>query len=156
MISPQSGGSLYAQLAARLRDDITTGQLRPGQRIPSETTLQQQYGVARETVRRAVAVLRSEGLVTAVRGHGVVVKETSEVQILVPPAGATVAARMPTTAERAEHDLEDGVPVFVVTGPGGTVEVYPADRWQLRIGGPLGDTRGIHRGSKPPNDPKVN
>lgn len=132
MISPQPGGTLYAQLAARLRDDITTGRLQPGQRLPSETTLVQQYGVARETVRRAVALLRSEGLVVVRRGLGVVVREATDVQDLTPPAGSTVAARMPTAGERAEHDLEDGVPVFVVTGPDGAVEVYPADRWQLR------------------------
>jgi DNA-binding transcriptional regulator YhcF (GntR family) len=47
----------------------------PGNRLPSEATLQQQYGLARETVRRAVAVLRAEGLVVVHRGHGAVVSQ---------------------------------------------------------------------------------
>jgi GntR family transcriptional regulator len=132
VITPQPGGAVYAQLAARLRDDILTGRLPPGQRLPSETTLQQQYGLARETVRRAVAVLRTEGLVVVRRGHGVVVREHPEVQDLTPAPGATVTARMPTTEERATHDIDDGVPVFWVINPDGAGYVYPADRWRLR------------------------
>lgn len=133
MIKPQPGGSLFEQLAAQLRHAITTGQIRPGQPLPSERTLQQQHHVARETVRRAVALLRNEGLVTAVRGHGLVVREQPELTDLSLPAGATVVARMPTAAEKADHDLEDGVPVFYVVLPDGTVAVYPADQYRLRL-----------------------
>jgi GntR family transcriptional regulator len=126
------GGAVYAQLAARLRDEILSGRLRPGQRLPSETSLQQEYGLARQTVRRAVAVLRAEGLVVVARGHGVLVREHADVQDLVPEPGSTVTARMPTVDERTEHDIPDGVPVFWVIGPDGAGDIYPADRWQLR------------------------
>lgn len=132
MITPQSGGAVYAQLAARLREQILTGRLQPGQRLPSETSLQQQFGLARETVRRAVAVLRAEGLVVVRRGHGVLVKDHVDVQDLVIEPGSTVTARMPTAAERAELDLGDGVPLFAVASPDGSAAVFPADRWQLR------------------------
>lgn len=132
VITPQPGGALYAQLAARLRADIVGGRLRPGQRLPSETTLQQEYGVARETARRAVALLRAEGLVVVRRGHGVVVREAAEVQDLTPAPGSTVTARMPTVEERAAYDIDDGVPVFAVIAVDGTVEVFPADRWRMR------------------------
>ena len=54
---------LYRQLAAILRAQIQSGTLRPGQHLPSEATLQQTYGLARNTVRAAVALLRDEGLV---------------------------------------------------------------------------------------------
>lgn len=120
------------QLAARLRDDIIAGRLQPGQRLPSETTLQQEFGLARQTVRRAVGVLRAEGLVVVQRGQGVFVREHAEVQDLVPVPGSTVTARMPTAEERATHDIDDGVPVLQVAGPEGGVGVFPADRWQLR------------------------
>lgn len=132
MITPQPGGAVYAQLAARLRTDILTGRLRPGDRLPSETRLQQQHGLARETVRRAVAVLRAEGLVVVHRGHGVVVREHPDVQELTPPAGSVVSSRMPTAEERTGLDIPEGVPVFSVIAPDGTAGVYPADRWQLR------------------------
>jgi DNA-binding GntR family transcriptional regulator len=69
---------MYEQVAARLRAGILSGQLRPGRRLPSEITLQQEYGISRETARRAIALLRHEGLVVVRRGHGVVVREQSE------------------------------------------------------------------------------
>ena len=132
MIVPQPGAAVYAQLAARLRDDILSGRLKPGQRLPSETDLQQQYGVARLTARRAVAVLRAEGLVVVHIGHGVFVREHEEVRDLIPEPGSTVTARMPIAEERTEFGLADGVPVFQVTTPGGGGGIFPADRWQLR------------------------
>jgi DNA-binding FadR family transcriptional regulator len=134
MITPQPGGALYEQLAARLRKDILSGKLRPGQPLPSERTLQQEYGLARETVRRALGLLRNEGLLASRRGHAVEVKEQPERQNLTVPAGASVIARMPTPEERAELDLEAGVPVLWVVHPDGTSEVHAADQWQIRFG----------------------
>lgn len=132
MITPQSGGSLYEQIAARLRSDILSGRYHAGQRLPSERTLIQELGLARETVRQAVALLRQEGLVVVRRGHGVVVREQPERENLAPPAGAMVTIRMPTAEERAAHDIPDGVPVFWVIEADGTAAVYPGDRWQIR------------------------
>lgn len=54
---------LYMQLAAILRAQIHDGTLRPGDLLPSESVLTQTYGVARNTVRAAIKVLRDEGLV---------------------------------------------------------------------------------------------
>jgi DNA-binding FadR family transcriptional regulator len=132
VITPQPGAAVYEQLANLLREEILTGRLRPGERLPSETRLQQEYGLARQTVRRAVGVLRAEGLVVVSRGHGVLVREHAEMQDLVPAPGSTVSARMPTVDERAELDIPDGVPVFWVISPDGISVVYPADRWRLR------------------------
>jgi GntR family transcriptional regulator len=42
----------------------------PDRPIPSESTLMQRYGVARETARKAVRVLVAEGLVYVVQGRG--------------------------------------------------------------------------------------
>ncbi|MDQ2874249.1 MAG: GntR family transcriptional regulator [Actinomycetota bacterium] len=42
--------------------------------VPSETSLVQEFGVARGTVRRAIEVLRDEGLVLTVQGRGTFVK----------------------------------------------------------------------------------
>lgn len=134
MITPQPGGAaLYAQLAARLRKAILAGHYRPGQPLPSERTLTQEYGVARETVRRALAVLRNEGLISSRRGHAVEVREQPERQDLTLPAGSDVIARMPTPEERAGLGIDEGVPVFWVVHPDGTSAVYPADRYRLRL-----------------------
>jgi DNA-binding GntR family transcriptional regulator len=61
---------VYLQLAAILRGRIESGQYPPGRALPSESTLMQEYGVARETARKAVRVLRDEGLVQIVQGRG--------------------------------------------------------------------------------------
>jgi DNA-binding GntR family transcriptional regulator len=65
---------VYQQLAAILRAQIESGELRSGRPIPSERTLTQQYGVAVGTVKKAVEVLRTEGLVHTVIGRGIFVR----------------------------------------------------------------------------------
>jgi GntR family transcriptional regulator len=58
----------YRQLAAILRVKITSGELSG--RLPSETTLMQEYGLAHGTVRKALALLRDEGLILTTAGWG--------------------------------------------------------------------------------------
>lgn len=53
----QLAGILRAQILAGEFDDVSD------QKLPSETTLLQQYGVSRNTVRAAIALLRDEGYV---------------------------------------------------------------------------------------------
>jgi DNA-binding FadR family transcriptional regulator len=132
MINPRPGGPpVYLQLAEILRTRIVTGKIAAGQALPSERTLQQEHALGRHTVRKAMAVLRAEGLVTFVRGTGMVARERAERQRLVPPAGAAVLTRMPSSEERDEFDLDDGVPVFAVRTPEGSEQVFPGDRWVL-------------------------
>jgi DNA-binding GntR family transcriptional regulator len=64
----------YYQLANILRHQIATGVLRPGDRLPSEAQLCEQYGISPMTARRALTILLDEGLVTAARGRGTFVK----------------------------------------------------------------------------------
>jgi len=59
---------LYQQLAAILRDQISSGQITD--KLPSESYLQQQHGVARGTVRRAIEILTEEGLVYTIGARG--------------------------------------------------------------------------------------
>lgn len=69
-IDYESGLPPYRQLAKIIRDQITSGELGPGQTVPSYATLQQTYGVARVTARKAVKLLESEGYVTVAQGWG--------------------------------------------------------------------------------------
>lgn len=64
----------YQQIAAILRERIQRGDLEPGQPIPSEVALQQEFGVARHTARHAVQLLREQGLVSTVPGLGTYVR----------------------------------------------------------------------------------
>jgi len=66
---------VYLQLADILREGIKRCDYPPGRKLPSETTLTQEYGLARGTVREAARVLADEGLVEVVQGRGVYVAE---------------------------------------------------------------------------------
>jgi len=62
-----------ARIAAELRDQITSGALRPGDRVPSTREIIQRWGVAMATATKVLATLRHEGLVQPVPGVGTVV-----------------------------------------------------------------------------------
>lgn len=60
----------YRQVAAWLRGLIESGQLAPGAVLPSEKEITDLTGVGRSTARRAIALLRDEGLVRTVPQRG--------------------------------------------------------------------------------------
>jgi DNA-binding GntR family transcriptional regulator len=62
--------TVWRQLADDIAADITSGRLEPGWKLPPETELAESYGVARNTVRRAVAGLVEEGRLVVVHGRG--------------------------------------------------------------------------------------
>lgn len=70
----------YRQLAGILHARILRGDWAPGRAIPSESGLVQQYGLARSTVRRAVAVLVADGLVYTVPQRGTYVSAPGSTQ----------------------------------------------------------------------------
>ncbi len=69
-LSPTAILPIYEQIKAHLRGYISTGQWKPGDPVPSESALSEQFGVARMTVNRALRELVNDGLVTRVRGSG--------------------------------------------------------------------------------------
>jgi GntR family transcriptional regulator len=66
---------LYVQLAAILRHVIESGQIQPRQPVPSESYLMGEHGVSRGTVRHALEILRSEGLIQTFPGRGTFVTD---------------------------------------------------------------------------------
>ena len=69
-------------MADRLRERIASGELAPGDRVPSEAELMETYSAARATVRQGIGVLRSEGLVVAEQGRGAFVRSRPPVRRL--------------------------------------------------------------------------
>jgi DNA-binding GntR family transcriptional regulator len=61
---------VYVQLADLIAGQIESGDLQPDYPIPSEAQLKQEFGVARNTARRAVELLRERGLVYTIGGRG--------------------------------------------------------------------------------------
>jgi GntR family transcriptional regulator len=60
----------YRQLAAHLRERITSGEYPAGRKLPSIIELQGESGLSAKTVQRAIAVLAAEGLVVTVPNRG--------------------------------------------------------------------------------------
>ncbi|MEE1756787.1 GntR family transcriptional regulator [Streptomyces sp. SP18CS02] len=60
----------YERIANELRQAIRTSELRPGDRLPSETKLAEQYRRSVPTVRDALRLLRDEGLIEKQHGRG--------------------------------------------------------------------------------------
>ncbi len=60
----------YQQIAEALRRRLAAGEFADGALLPSESTLSEQYEASRVTVRRALDVLRAEGLVESRQGFG--------------------------------------------------------------------------------------
>jgi DNA-binding GntR family transcriptional regulator len=118
------GPSKYVQFADFLRQQIESGELAPGALLPSESALMQRYGVSRPMARKAVAILRNEGLVTTEQGVGTKVRERpAERQPLFLEPDAEAIARMPNEHERVELGLDFGVPV---------IEMHVGDKMELR------------------------
>ncbi len=67
--------SLYYQLAEGLREQITSGKLKAGDKLASERDLSLQHGMSRMTVRQALSQLEREGLLTIRSGVGTFVAE---------------------------------------------------------------------------------
>jgi len=119
---------IYRQIAAELRSDIQSGLYRPGQRIPGENKLMEQWGVSRNTARDALAVLREEGLTDTRRGAGVFVRKFN----LIPRNAAERLSRKHWGAGRSMWDADlqgrphaEGVDIRELEAP-------------ERIAGPLG------------------
>ncbi|ANP51398.1 AcrR family transcriptional regulator [Streptomyces griseochromogenes] len=67
----------YRQIVDELRRQIETGELAPGDRVPSTREITKQWGVAMATATKVLTELRREGMVHAMPGVGTVVEAPS-------------------------------------------------------------------------------
>ncbi len=72
---PANARPLVAKVIQALRDEMTQGAVKPGERLESEADLARRHGVSRAVVREAVAVLRAEGRLDVRRGVGAFVTD---------------------------------------------------------------------------------
>lgn len=143
-------------LAARLRELIVKGQITPGSYLPTERELVTESGLSRTSVRDALRILESEGLVSTrvgraggsmvtlparatvarsvelfVRTHGIRLESLLECRVAVEPTLARLAARHRTAEQLAE--MEDLHEQFV--GSVGDVAFYKRINldWHLAV-----------------------
>jgi GntR family transcriptional regulator len=77
-LDPGDPTPLHEQAAAVLRRAIAEGQVAPGERLPPAYDLATVLGVNRNTVLRALRLLRDEGLLEFRRGRGITVAGTPQ------------------------------------------------------------------------------
>lgn len=77
-LNKESATSVYHQLAGLLRDQILNGTLGPGAKLPPELELAEKYQLSRGTVRQAILLLVTEGLVERVQGKGTFVRQLKQ------------------------------------------------------------------------------
>jgi GntR family transcriptional regulator len=73
----------YQGIVEELRASILEGRLEAGKRLPSENELAERYDTSRPTVRRAIALLKAEGLVNTEQGRGAFVRPKPHVRLLL-------------------------------------------------------------------------
>jgi GntR family transcriptional regulator, transcriptional repressor for pyruvate dehydrogenase complex len=66
------------EIIESLRQDIVTGRLPDGDRLPSEKELSEQFGVSQPTVREAVRALETMGLIEVLHGNGTFVRSQGD------------------------------------------------------------------------------
>lgn len=120
------------QIAAHIRQRIEAGEWAPRRRLPSVTHLEQQYGVARNTILEALGLLRDLGLIYTVKNRGSFVKAGADfITQVVADAGTRIVNRPAHETEIAELELLEHGWVTVVER-GDEVEVLPADKVEIR------------------------
>jgi GntR family transcriptional regulator len=98
---------LHDRVAAEIRRAIADGEVKPGQRLPPARDLAAVLGVNRNTVLRALRMLRDEGLLEFRRGRGITVVGT-------PEQGAMVARakEMLAFARRQGYERDELIELF--------------------------------------------
>src|ERR671911_893867 len=86
VIEPIRRVKLYEEVASRTRNLIVSGELRPGQALPSERKLAEQFKVGRAVIREAIRRLEVSGLVESRHGGGNYVREVTVEHLVAPIA----------------------------------------------------------------------
>jgi GntR family transcriptional regulator len=81
------------KVVAALRELIASGEFAPGEKLPSENQLARRFNTSRPTVRRATALLKSQGLLTTEQGRGMFVRARPRVRLLLSGGGTPAAVR---------------------------------------------------------------
>jgi GntR family transcriptional regulator len=104
-VSADAGVPLHRQLFLVLHDEIDRGVIAPGEALPTEQTLCDQFGVSRITVRRALADLAQQGYIERKQGVGSFVREHGPADPL--PTGRTFLDGMRQITFETQVDVVD-------------------------------------------------
>ena len=97
-LEPVRKTKVYAEVAAQIHRLIADGRLKPGDRLPPERELAEVFGVSRTSVRDAIRVLETRGLVEPRHGEGTVVKRIP-IDVIVGPLADALSSSKDLTAD---------------------------------------------------------
>lgn len=86
---------IYEEIVEQLKELITSGELKPGDKLPSEREMAESLGVSRASVREALTTLEAIGILDIRSGEGTYVKKTSSSQTFEPLALVLAVERNP-------------------------------------------------------------
>ncbi|WP_269800281.1 GntR family transcriptional regulator [Mycobacteroides franklinii] len=126
VVTPGVGVPLHRQLFLVLHDEISRGTIQPGDALPTEQSLCEQFGVSRITVRRALADLAEEGLIERRQGVGSFVRE--DLPTKSRPVGSHLDGLRQAQFETAVEVIDLGLrtappPIGEALGPGEKLHV---------------------------------
>lgn len=93
-VNPNSAVPLYKQISNIIAQDIREGKYSAGDRLPSELTLKDSFGVSRITIRAAIAELIDEGLLVRSQGKGTFIAQQKSMMPASDHPGFTEACRL--------------------------------------------------------------
>lgn len=82
--NPIKGKKVYEQIIDQVKDMIFDGQLKKGDKLPSERTLTEDLKVSRASIREAFSALEMIGLIESRHGEGTFIKENTDDNFLKP------------------------------------------------------------------------
>ncbi|WP_433609018.1 GntR family transcriptional regulator [Dactylosporangium sp. CA-139114] len=123
----------YRAVADQLREQVAAGEYQEGRPLPAEALLMREFAVSLMTVRRALALLREEGLIATQRGRAARVRARPKRRRIVLERGAALVGRMPSPQERARLGIERGVPLLEIRRADGTVEQVDAETVEVVV-----------------------
>jgi GntR family transcriptional regulator len=108
------------QIINDYRDKITSGELKPGDRLPSAAELRVEYGVSITVVRYAVGWLKAAGLAVGVPGVGVFVADQPAIEqpTTKPPAAKPPAAKPDAKPAGRAAKADTQAKAALAKGPG--------------------------------------
>jgi DNA-binding transcriptional regulator YhcF (GntR family) len=101
---------LYMQVVRQLRAQIATGELRDGDRVPSQREMMQRWRVSMQTASKVIGALKTEGLALPSAGRGTVVAPGAAARVTRRPVdwrqiAARMAAELAPMSNCAVHSL---------------------------------------------------
>lgn len=116
----KTSDSIYTALASRLRQQIRSGEYKPGELIDSEHNLAKKEAISRMTVRRASGILVKEGLIERRPGKGLFVRDTQtatrKIQVIAGNLRWEPALQASRGVQTAAHDF--GIQPFLYDAHG--------------------------------------